>query len=240
MAKICLDGKRNPIKQGFYTKMVDGGIHYFNRQTTTVIERAEKEEVDCWEVYTYNAWGEKKAFVGGAWTGFLDTTKAFFPLSEEEVRREIGYLGRGASLLRRKLGDIVRGVEVTVGALVFNSEAEMILLESPKWNTKYIVPCGHVEPGERLEDAVKREVKEETGLNVYDIQFLMLNELITSKEFHDERRHFVTHNYTCRTRGRKVRLNKEATGFIWTPPTKALELDIDQITRASLEEYFKR
>ncbi len=55
---------------------------------------------------------------------------------------------------------------VTIGALVFNEKNEILLLKSEKWHGKYTVPCGHVEFGELLEDAVRREVMEETRLEV--------------------------------------------------------------------------
>ena len=55
--------------------------------------------------------------------------------------------------------------EPTVGALIINNKKEILLVKSHKWlNNKYSVPGGHVEIGESFEEAIIREVKEETGL----------------------------------------------------------------------------
>jgi hypothetical protein len=43
--------------------------------------------------------------------------------------------------------------EPTVGAFIFNAEGKLLLLESHKWPGRYVVPGGHVELGERLEEA---------------------------------------------------------------------------------------
>ena len=50
--------------------------------------------------------------------------------------------------------------EPTVGALIFNAEGKLFLMQSHKWKGKYVMPGGHIELGERMLDALKREVKE--------------------------------------------------------------------------------
>jgi nucleoside triphosphatase len=82
--------------------------------------------------------------------------------------------------------------EPTVGALIFNQEDKVLLLKSDKWRNKYVIPGGHIELGETMEDALRREVKEETGLDIYDIEFVSLQESIFDEAFHEER-HFMRH-----------------------------------------------
>ena len=44
--------------------------------------------------------------------------------------------------------------EPTVGALIFNPEGKVFLMRSHKWRGKWVLPGGHIELGERMEDAL--------------------------------------------------------------------------------------
>lgn len=56
---------------------------------------------------------------------------------------------------------------VGCSASIFDSEKEKILLIRRKDNGKWAVPGGYMETGESFSEACKREVLEETGLNVH-------------------------------------------------------------------------
>ena len=71
----------------------------------------------------------------------------------------------------------------TVGALIFNPEGKMLLVRSHKFHDKYVVPGGHIEVGEKMTDALIREAKEETGLDVYDVEFIFFQEFIQDESF---------------------------------------------------------
>lgn len=104
--------------------------------------------------------------------------------------------------------------EPAVSAVIFNPDDEVLLCRSRKWGDKYVIPGGHVELGESLEDALRREVKEETGLEVYDLKLISLKECIDSDSFH-EKKHFIFIDYSCRTGSREVVLNDEAQEYVW-------------------------
>jgi ADP-ribose pyrophosphatase YjhB (NUDIX family) len=83
-------------------------------------------------------------------------------------------------------------------------------------------------------DALRRELKEETDLAITDIQFVLVQDCIHSKEFYRDA-HFVLLNYTCRCVGEPaVKLNDEAREFRWVTLAQALEMPLNQPTRKLL------
>jgi len=129
--------------------------------------------------------------------------------------------------------------EPTVGALIFSPEGKLFLMKSHKWRHRYVVPGGHIELGERMEDALRREIKEETGLDIYDVKFLCLQEFVYDDAFW-KRRHFIFFDYTCRTDSTEARLNSEAQEYVWVSLGDALRLPLDPYTERAIQEYLNR
>ncbi len=130
--------------------------------------------------------------------------------------------------------------EPTVGGLVLNTRGELLLVQSPKWKGEYTIPGGHVEIGETLVDALKRELMEEVGLRVQDLELLMIQEAIFSKEFF-RRRHFIFFDYLCRTRSSAVKVDgTEIVGYKWMKPEDALAIRLDSFTKKSVKAVVER
>jgi len=129
--------------------------------------------------------------------------------------------------------------EPTVGVFIFNQRGELLLLQSHKWPGAYVVPGGHVELGERLEEAAVREAKEETGLEIYDLEFINFQQFIYDPAFW-KHRHFVFFDFAARTDNTDVVLNDEAQEYIWAEPREALKLKLDSYTRTSVEAYLEK
>ena len=63
--------------------------------------------------------------------------------------------------------------------------------------------------------ALRREILEETGLEITNTQFVLVQDCIHSPEFYRDA-HFVLLNYTARCIGKpQVKLNDEAREFEW-------------------------
>jgi len=129
--------------------------------------------------------------------------------------------------------------EPTVGALIFNSEGKLFLMRSHKWMGKYVLPGGHIELGERMTDALIREVKEETNLDIYDLEFVCFQECVYDERFW-QRRHFIFFDYACKTDGTDVKLNSEAQAYVWVELDEISELPVEHYTAVVIQEYRKR
>ncbi|MDY7077318.1 MAG: NUDIX domain-containing protein [Chloroflexota bacterium] len=125
--------------------------------------------------------------------------------------------------------------EPTVGALIFNPQGKVLLVKQDKWRGKYVIPGGHIELGETMEDALRREIKEETGLDIYDIQFTSLQEFIFDETYH-KKGHFVFIDFVCKTGSNKVELNSESQEYVWVPLEEALDLPVEAYTRRLIEK----
>lgn len=64
---------------------------------------------------------------------------------------------------------LIKNVHISAGALIFNELGELLMIDRLKPPFGWACPAGHVDEGELPIDAIKREVKEETGLDIVDI-----------------------------------------------------------------------
>jgi ADP-ribose pyrophosphatase YjhB (NUDIX family) len=127
----------------------------------------------------------------------------------------------------------------TVGALIFNGSGEVLMIRTHKWSNLWGIPGGKIKWGEPSVDALRREIKEETGLDVTDIEFVLVQDCIHSREFYRDA-HFVLLNYTCRCAGKsRVILNDEARESRWVTTAVALKMPLNTPTRILLEAVLK-
>jgi len=124
---------------------------------------------------------------------------------------------------------------ITVGGLIFNDHDEVLMVRTHKWSNLWGIPGGKTRLNETSEAALVRELKEETGLDIADIEFVLVQDCIGSSEFYRDA-HFVLLNYTCRARGEQtVVLNEEAQDFAWLLLEDAMTLDLNTPTKILIE-----
>ena len=128
------------------------------------------------------------------------------------------------------------GPVATVGALLEDPAGRVLLVRTHKWSGKWGIPGGKIRRGESTEDALRREIAEETGLAIHDIRFALVQDSIDSPEFMRPE-HFLLLNYVARVdeRAGNVVLNDEAEEFRWLTPRDALALELNSPTRVLLE-----
>jgi phosphoglycolate phosphatase-like HAD superfamily hydrolase/ADP-ribose pyrophosphatase YjhB (NUDIX family) len=128
----------------------------------------------------------------------------------------------------------------TVGALIFNSQNEALMIRTHKWSDKWGIPGGKIKWGETSEAALRREIMEETGLKVSGIKFVLVQDCIHSKEFYRDA-HFVLLNYTCRCAGKnpRVTLNDEGREFRWMKLAGAKKMNLNKPTKILIDAVSK-
>jgi phosphoglycolate phosphatase len=122
----------------------------------------------------------------------------------------------------------------TVGALIYNTAGNILMVRTPKWSNRWGIPGGKIKFGETALDALRREIREETALEISNIKFVIVQDCIQSSEFYRDE-HFLLLNYTCLAQNTKVKLNEEAVEYCWVPPEHAMKMDLNQPTRTLLQ-----
>jgi phosphoglycolate phosphatase-like HAD superfamily hydrolase/8-oxo-dGTP pyrophosphatase MutT (NUDIX family) len=137
--------------------------------------------------------------------------------------------------LERHRGVAAHPPVATVGALVFNpSRTEVLMIQTHKWSHKWGIPGGKIKPNETSEDALRREILEETGLDLADVHFELVQDCIEPVEFY-KKAHFLLLNYTATATGTKVVLNDEAEDHRWLSLDDAAKLDLNGPTRILID-----
>ena len=123
--------------------------------------------------------------------------------------------------------------QLVVGAVIANDGHVLLLrrLESDFMGGIYELPSGKVEPGETLDTALRREVQEETGLDVATIDGYLGSFDYTSANGKKSRQFNFTTSVTVI---RPVRLQEHDT-YLWAPP--AAETPVTDAVKNVLANY---
>lgn len=97
--------------------------------------------------------------------------------------------------------------------------AALILRRSRMGRLEWLLPKGHVEPGETPAQAAVREIREETGIDSKPVRFLSSMDYWFSGP--DRRVHKVVHHFLCEAIGGEITVeddpDREATAARWVP-----------------------
>ena len=94
-----------------------------------------------------------------------------------------------------------------------------------------------MEPGERIEEALKREVAEELGAELTTASPLLFKDAVLAKTFADgstKDLHMVFLVYRCTLDRQQLSLNDEFSDYAWVDPSDLGTYELDTLTRGTL------
>ena len=129
---------------------------------------------------------------------------------------------------------------VAIAALIKNAEKTKVLVLKRQKNEKFFAgkwhfPGGKVERGESFLEALKREVKEEAGLEIYD-------EIRHIRDFHFIRKdgnHVVGITFEVTAKPGRIILNQDNDEYRWISPEEIHNLDYIHGIEKDIEIGFK-
>lgn len=131
-------------------------------------------------------------------------------------------------------------IGIGVGAVIFNNDGNVLIIRRGNKSQNEIgywgIPGGAVEFGEKLEDAIKREVFEELGVKIKPLKILSpIDHILPS-----EKQHWVTASFVSKlTQGEPKAMEKGKIDKIeWMSIDKAVKLKkISKAAKCALIEF---
>jgi len=114
---------------------------------------------------------------------------------------------------------------VSVAGLVSNDNGEILLINSPRRGWEY--PGGMVEPGETFQDALIREIKEESGVDVEITGFIGLCKNVEKD--------VVNIDFSCRYLSGELTTSSESSEVMWVRKEDVLDMVTFPLTRKRLQ-----
>jgi 8-oxo-dGTP diphosphatase len=115
-----------------------------------------------------------------------------------------------------------------VAAVIWNDRQEVLLIRRTKEPRKgqWSLPGGKVEFGESLEDAVRREVREETGLEIALLGLAGVAETFLDASVEAANVHFVLLDYSARVISGEAVAASDAADATWFSREQIAELPL--------------
>jgi mutator protein MutT len=125
------------------------------------------------------------------------------------------------------------------GVLVHEGRVLLIRRGKEPLRGRWVVPGGTVELGETLEDALVREMQEETGLLVEPVEVLTVFDRIR-REGDRVAYHYVIVDYLCRYLSGEARAASDALEVAWAAPGDLARYDVPAKALEVVGEAFRR
>ena len=128
---------------------------------------------------------------------------------------------------------------VAVGGLVYNNSGEILVAKSVRKNTWSFLG-GQVEVGENLEEALKREIYEESGVEVTVRKLVGIYSNVQQTIWHDGKTPVptkITLDFICDYTDGVPRISNGTSEVVWMKPSEALKLFTHPVFSLRLKNF---
>jgi len=127
---------------------------------------------------------------------------------------------------------------VGVGGIVIRRGRVLLIRRgSEPLKGQWSIPGGVIEVGEELAEAVRRELKEETGLDVEPLEIIKVFDRIV-RTGRRVKYHFVIIDYICGIKGGKVKPGSDVIDARWVNPRDLPRYHLTELALAVIKEAF--
>lgn len=126
-----------------------------------------------------------------------------------------------------------------VGALIFDNDKLLIVERAGEpFKGYWSLPGGIVECGEKLDQGIRREVLEETGLEVEPLSVFEIFERIIPDADGKTEYHYVLIDYLCRPVGGRLSAASDVSRVAWVTEQKLRDYRLTDGTLSVVERAF--
>ena len=119
-----------------------------------------------------------------------------------------------------------------VGAVIVdNGRILLARRTNPPMQGEWSIPGGLVESGETIKEAVIREVREETGLEIEPVQLVEVFERVLRDKEARVQYHFVLIDYLCRLLSGEARAGSDVSDLVWATADELESHSVAEETR---------
>lgn len=129
---------------------------------------------------------------------------------------------------------------VGIGGVVISSgRALLIKRGSPPLEGHWSIPGGLLEIGETLIEGVRRELREETAMEVRPLDLIEVFERIELDGSGKARYHYVVLDYLCHATGGEPRAGSDVTHVAWARPDELAQYSLSSMATRVIMKAFE-